>query len=342
MVATLSDVAARAGVAASTVSYVISGKRPISPRTRERVLRAVAELGYHPHAGARALASHRSDVIALMMPLRGDMYMPVIMEIAMSVAANARRGGRDVLLLTGEEGSEGVRRVAASGLADAVILMDIELDDARLPVLRETSIPSVLIGRPDSSGGLTCVDLDFTAAGAVCADHLADLGHRQVALIGADPSVYRRRTGFAARTLAGFLDQCRRRGLEAVHHPCAGTFDATARVLARILEERPATSGFVVQNESAAALVPHLLRRYGKATPEDASVIAICPENLALQAVPHLTAVAIPAQELGRRAVGLAVAQIAGLPTTGTSLIDPCLVVRASTERSPARSRTAA
>jgi DNA-binding LacI/PurR family transcriptional regulator len=55
---TVADVARRAGVSASTVSYVISGKRSISDTTRERVARAVTELGYHPHAGARALASN--------------------------------------------------------------------------------------------------------------------------------------------------------------------------------------------------------------------------------------------------------------------------------------------
>lgn len=327
---TLTDVAARAGVSTSTVSYVISGKRPISHRTRDRVLQAVADLGYHPHAGARALASNRSNVIAMMVPLRSDMYTPILMETALTVATVAHERGYDVLLLTGDEGSGGVRRIAASGLADAVILMDVELDDARIPVLRETALPSVLIGCPESPAELTCVDLDFVGAGAACADHLADLGHRRIALIGADERVYRRRTGFAARTLDGFLRRSRQRGIAASHHPCAGSFDAAAQLIERILAEHPDTSGFAVQNESVAALLPHLLRQRGRAVPEDASVIAICPEQLALQAVPQLTAVAVPAQELGQRAVALALAQLAGLPTSGVSLIPPQIVVRQS------------
>jgi DNA-binding LacI/PurR family transcriptional regulator len=61
---TLADVARQAGVSASTVSYVLSGKRSISRGTRERVQRAIADLNYHPHAGARALASNRSNVLA--------------------------------------------------------------------------------------------------------------------------------------------------------------------------------------------------------------------------------------------------------------------------------------
>lgn len=101
---TLAEVAQHAGVSASTVSYVLSGKRSISVSTRERVELSIQQLGYHPNAGARALASSRSNIIALMVPLRTDMYVPVMMEIAIAVATTARTHGYDVLLLTGEEG----------------------------------------------------------------------------------------------------------------------------------------------------------------------------------------------------------------------------------------------
>src|SRR3954452_14981142 len=83
-------------------------------------------------ASARApapLAGKRSNIIALMIPLRTDMYVPVMMEIAVAVATSARTHGYDVLLLTGEEGPAAVRRVTGSGLADAMILMDVELED---------------------------------------------------------------------------------------------------------------------------------------------------------------------------------------------------------------------
>ena len=76
-----------------------------------------------------------------MVPLRTDMYVPVMMEIAIAVATTARTHGYDVLLLTGEEGPDAVRRIAGSALADAMILMDVELDDERLPLLRDTGQP---------------------------------------------------------------------------------------------------------------------------------------------------------------------------------------------------------
>src|SRR5207302_5153101 len=115
-----------AGVAPSTVSYVLSGKRTISEETRQRVLRSIRVLGYQPHAGARALASNRSNVVALVIPLHGGMNVPVIMQFAISVVTAARQFDHDVLLLTQDEGVKGLQRVAGTALVDAIIVMDVE------------------------------------------------------------------------------------------------------------------------------------------------------------------------------------------------------------------------
>ncbi|QLJ02608.1 LacI family DNA-binding transcriptional regulator [Streptomyces sp. NEAU-sy36] len=333
---TLAEVAQHAGVSASTVSYVLSGKRSISAGTRERVERSIRALGYHPNAGARALASNRSNIIALMIPLRTDMYVPVMMEIATAVATTARTHGYDILLLTGEEGADAVRRVTGSGLADAMILMDVELDDDRLPLLRATEQPSVLIGMPADTAGVTCVDLDWSATGALCVEHLAKLGHRDVAVIGEAPAVYERHTGFAERTLDGLRSRARELGLKVLHRPWEGGYDAMAVTLSRIFDERPRTTGFVVQNESAVEPLLAALSRQGRAVPEDVSVVAVCPEQVAVQASVRLTSVAVPAQEMGRHAVELLVGKLDGRETEDAVLIAPELTVRASSGPAPA------
>jgi DNA-binding LacI/PurR family transcriptional regulator len=335
---TLAEVAQHAGVSASTVSYVLSGKRSISATTRQRVERSIRELGYHPNAGARALASSRSNIIALMIPLRTDMYVPVMMEIAIAVATTARTHGYDVLLLTGEEGPDAVRRVTGSGLADAVIMMDVQLDDERLPLLRRSGQPSVLIGLPAETAGLTCVDLDWGATGALCLEHLAKLGHRDIAVIGEAPAVYERHTGFAERTLEGLRTRAKELGLRVLHRPCDGGYDAMAATLARIFDERPGTTGFVVQNESAVEPLLALLRQQGRAVPEDVSVVAICPEQVAVQASVRLTSVAVPAQEMGRNAVERLVAKLDGRGSDDVVLLAPELTVRASTGPAPTAS----
>src|SRR5690606_37452459 len=87
---TIADVARHAGVAVSTVSYVLSGKRSISASTRNRVMESIRALGYEPHASARALASKRANVIALVLPLRAGMHLPVLMQFATTVVTTAR------------------------------------------------------------------------------------------------------------------------------------------------------------------------------------------------------------------------------------------------------------
>ncbi|MFJ5104352.1 LacI family DNA-binding transcriptional regulator [Streptomyces sp. NPDC088554] len=327
---TLADVAQHAGVSASTVSYVLSGKRSISVATRERVERSIEQLGYHPNAGARALASSRSNIIALMVPLRTDMYVPVMMEIAIAVATTARAFGYDVLLLTGEEGPAAVRRIEGSALADAMILMDVELHDDRLPLLRAANRPAVLIGLPADATGLSCVDLDFAAAGALCAEHLAGLGHREIAVIGEAPGVYERLTGFAERTLGGLRERSGELGIRLLHRPCEGSYAAVSATVGRIFDERPGTTAFVVQNEAATDPLLALLRQHRRAVPEDISVVAICPDQVAVQAQVPLTSVAVPAQEMGRRAVEQVVAKLAGNGTGEVVLIRPELTVRES------------
>ncbi|MFB6708294.1 LacI family transcriptional regulator [Streptomyces sp. NBC_01527] len=334
---TLAEVAQHAGVSASTVSYVLSGKRSISMSTRERVERSIQQLGYHPNAGARALASSRSNIIALMVPLRTDMYVPVMMEIAIAVATTARAHGYDVLLLTGEEGPAAVRRIAGSSLADAMILMDVELHDERLPLLLETDRAAVLIGLPAETDGLTCVDLDFEATGALCVEHLAGLGHREIAVIGEAAAVYERHTGFAERTMDGVRTKAQQTGVRVLHRPCDGGYAAMERTLARIFDERPGTTGFIVQNESAVEPLLNLLRQQGRAVPEDVSVVAICPQQLASEASVRLTSVAIPAQEMGRRAVEQVVAKLGGRGTDEVELLAPELTVRASSGPAPVR-----
>src|SRR3954462_109613 len=213
---TINDVARAAGVSASTVSYVLSGRRPISAQTRARVQAAIAELGFHPPAGARALASSKTNVLALVVPLRVDVNVPVIMQFATAVVTASRTHNHDVLLLTKDEGTAGLERVAGATMVDALIVMDVERDDVRIPALGRLKQPPVLIGLPDDAAGIACVDLDFAATAAECLRHLAGHGHRRIALVGPSPAVYERGTTYASRFLTGFTEASAELGLDTV------------------------------------------------------------------------------------------------------------------------------
>lgn len=329
----ITDVARHAGVSPSTVSYVLSGKRPISEETRRRVEESVRLLGYRPHAGARALAGSGSNVLALVMPLRTGVDVPVVMQFAVSVVTAARRHDHDVLLLTQEEGEEGLRRVADTALVDGLIVMDVQLNDPRPGLLRSLGRPSVMIGFPADPEGLTCVDLDFKAAGEACVEHLARLGHRVVALVGSPPEVYVRGTAFAQRVVQGFTAAADRGRLTSAVHPCEASPTAVRALAERLLREQPALTGVVVHNEAVLAPLIDAFEELGLRVPADLSITAICPDDLAASLRVPVTSIALPAAEVGERAVDLLMKKLAGRAVPEATLLAPGMTERGSTGR---------
>lgn len=209
---TIHEVAQAAGVSISTVSYALSGKRPVSEKTRMRIEDAARSLGYEPDAGARMLAGRRTHIFALTEPLRADTHAPTHMAFVLATAVAARRRGYDILLLTDEQTSEGMNRVAASRLADAILVLDVAPDDERADIARAVRTPSVFIGIPNDPDGLTCVDLDFESAGRIAVDRIADAGHTTVTLLGQTEVAYAK-SNFPRRLLQGVAEHTETRGL---------------------------------------------------------------------------------------------------------------------------------
>lgn len=338
----IADVARAANVSSSTVSYVLSGKRPISKETAERVLHAIQELKYRPHAGARALASARTSVVGLVIPLRAGQNVPVVMEFVAAVVARARAFDHDVLLLTQDEGVEGLHRVAASALADALILMDVQAKDSRVPVLRRLGVPAVLIGVPERHTGLSAVDLDFAAAGTLAIDHLAELGHRVVGFVGQPPAVYERGTSYAPRLLSGMRATARRQSVKLEIAPCESSFDGLQACVADLLAKQPEMTALLVHNESVLPSLVSVLRQHRRHVPRDISVVAICPDDMASTHSVQFTNIAIPAHELGTIAVDMVLRQVEGLAPTETRLLAPVLTMRSSTSAANRRARATA
>jgi DNA-binding LacI/PurR family transcriptional regulator len=274
--ANINEVAAAAGVSISTVSYALSGKRPVAPDTRRRIEEAVRLLGYSPNAGARMLAGRRTQIFAVSEPLRKDTHAPTHMAFVLATAVAARRNDYDVLLLTDEQAQAGMRRVAANGLVDAILVLDVAPDDARVELARQVQTPTVFIGIPDDNEGLICVDLDFESAAALAVDRLADAGHTSIGLVGQTETAYVK-SNFPPRVRASFLARAAERGVEA-SHGTTGTKRAS-RTAAR------ATAGRLL-DEGATALVLHCaddahvgalaeLAARGLRVPEDVSVVSV-------------------------------------------------------------------
>lgn len=272
---TIKDVAERAGVAPSTVSYVLSGSRKISEETRRTVQRAIDELGYHPRASARTLRSTRTNVLALALPRAAGGYRAVDGRFAIDISDAARSHGYDVLLMTDQEGVQGLRRIALGGQADGAILMAVEMEDPRIDAMCELGFPAALLGRSSDDTALPWTDLDWEAAAALAVHELAAAGHRDIAYLATTEHEIQARRGYAIRGVAG----ARRAAPETdaavrVHQSTGDMARLTRRLRSLLTGERPPTA-LIVQHVAA---LPHILAAVaaeGLRVPDDLSVMAV-------------------------------------------------------------------
>ena len=300
---TSKDVAAAAGVSQSTVSYVMSGKRPISEKTRLRVEAAIEQLTYQPNAGARALASRKSQVIGLVISITPEAHLGSLMEFIAVIAATARRHDYDVLLVTDEEGSQGLERVVGQQLCDGLILMQVEADDERIPVVRKLRVPVVFIGIPNDSAGLNCIDADFARAGELCVEEMAAAGHASGVIIGWRPRLVGSRLNYVGRFLGGAEAAAERLNVKIKHVPAAPDRASVEAAVEACIAEADGKPAFVSPDATVLELLPRILRERGLEPGKDASVIGVGPTPEALIELQESTVLDIQPKVVSRRAV---------------------------------------
>ncbi|MCO5973508.1 LacI family DNA-binding transcriptional regulator [Actinoallomurus soli] len=199
--ASMKDVAARAGVSVKTVSNVINGAA-VGAGTRERVQRAIADLGYRPNISARNLRRGRTGILALAVP---ELDQPYFAELARLIVDAAEEHGYTIIIDQtggGDRREQYVIDGMGAKLADGVIFSPVAMD--RLDIARRVdTTPLVLLGERVSAGPADHVAIDNVAAARTATAHLAGLGRRRIAAIGAQPDHAQgtsrlRETGFRA------------------------------------------------------------------------------------------------------------------------------------------------
>lgn len=300
----IDDVARHCGVSRSTVSYALSGKRAISAQTRQRVLDAVDELGYRPAGPGRAAKKGRTGAIGLVIPPAADQLTAMQLDFVGAVMEAAARADLDVLLSPSSSGHDGsFERIVTGGHLDGLIVMELRLDDPRVERLRRTRMPFVTVGRTARSNAWSWVDLDTGTLVSRCVDHLADLGHRHVALINRSTRLLM--TGYAPahRARAGFAEASARRGVEGVESCCADDEQAGERCMRWILEAHPQITGLVTINEAALPGIQRALEHADVQVPSRLSITGLVGRHWAERFQPGLTAFDVPAAALGSTAV---------------------------------------
>jgi len=294
---TIADIALRAGVAVSTVSYALSGKRSISAETRARIEQAVAELDFKPHAVGRALASRSSHTMALFFPASRNTLQVENHIFLAGVAEATSKAGYGLLVSTSHDPAEPASLIE-TGTADCALLMEVTLHDERVARLRASGRPFGLIGHSADNSGVPFVDFDFEEAIRTAARHLRDLGHRHIALLNRQPERRRRDYGPAVRSRTAFRGIARDLGFAGEHLLCSAA-PYQYRQIDEFLRGVPTCTAAITLSSTFAPLL-RVLTDLGREVPRDFSVVSVIAPEIREIVHPALTTIDLPAVEMGR------------------------------------------
>lgn len=332
MAATMRDVAEAAGVSIATVSFVVNSSKPVAPETRRRIEEAMTRLQFRRNVVGRALASRRTRILALVYPAMEHKLGASAMEFVTSAARAAGGLGYHLVLWPVSNDADELTELLGQGLVDGVLLMEVQLEDARVEVLRATQTPFALIGRTADLTGLAYVDIDFERTMEIAVDHLFSLGHRRFVLVtGSQADASFRSYGPYVRASAAYRRIAAELGFEVVIMECDQTTEAGRAVAAEILTTRPGTTAVLVLNEFAApGLLSGLIRR-GVRVPGDVSVVSVLTSTeMSTLADPALTVVSSPGAELGELGVQSLLPLLTGEPALPPRLLPGTLVLGGS------------
>jgi LacI family transcriptional regulator len=335
---TIIDVARHAKVSTTAVSKVLNNGYGASAAMRAKVHKAIAELGYRPHAAARGMRG-QTYTIGVMLP---DVRNPFFPDILDGLSEWLAHTDYQVLLGSGGNGEDAEARIIEAMIdrsMDGLILIAPTIGRRQLEALAR-SIPVVVIGRHDRSADYDAVVDDDLAGAGLIVDHLVDLGHRRIAHI---EHRYTRpgmpKTMPQSVRAEGYREAMRRRGLEDEIDAVASTYTEEGGYRAtRHLLSRPVRPTAIFAGADVAAIgVLNATYEAGLRIPDDISVAGYDNTAIAALGPVSLTSVDQDGHLIGANAARLLLERIDGRRQRSVLLsLSPALVPRRSTAPPPA------
>lgn len=305
MAVTIKDVAALAGVSTSTVSRVCNGNPATTRETRERVLKAIEELGYEFSGPSEPAAQPGNNIAVVLPPADRNAYENVFYLKAIrgiSQVCNQRNVTTTIVAgETFEEILQAVKALHRSKRVDGYILLYARSQDIVVDYLCSQGLVYVVVGKVEELSNQTiCIDNDNLIAGKDAADYLYRLGHRRIGCISEKNDYYYssdRRSGYQLSMLQHglSLDPEYSVQLQSIHPE---DMEELHKLLQR--EDRP--TAFVVCDDILALALERVCAQNGLSIPEDVSIIAFNNSLYAKLSVPQLTSVDINSYQLGYEA----------------------------------------
>jgi LacI family transcriptional regulator len=309
---TIREVAKQAGVAISTVSYVLNGyERRVKAATSERVLEVVKQLNYRPNAIARSMVKRKTATIGVIV---AGLENPVIIAVTEGVAEVLRANGYHMVLASAPDFASELEAVETlrSQRVDGFIFMSrtVELPDEHLSGLKADNLPLVVINRSLTDTEISLVQFDDLGAAYLATRHLIELGHRRIGIISGPIHNEPAWQGAIARfqgwqkALAETYLPVVPEWVQVSDYTLEGGYQATGQLL-RTVSELP--SALFVANHSLAVGALKALNIAGVDVPQTIAVTAVGDAPFSAYTVPALTTVAMPLAEAGRIATTILV-----------------------------------
>lgn len=305
----IKDVAKKAGVSASTVSYVLNRTptETISPETTKRVMDAVEKLGYVPNLNARSLASKYSNLIGVLIPQTepGKEFMfsnPFYGELLSAIEYTARQNGYH-LLLSGTQEDQSYMGIAQNRDLDGIIIVGTYPGE-NLYQLKRLGVPIVLVDSYVKDKDFYTVGIDDRKGAKLATDYLIKKGHKKIAFISGSI----RENGVNIKRWEGYCDAMREAGLsineDAIY---SGNVDYNYGLIAAkqyIDRGKNQTAAFITADVISIGVLKGLIQ-HGVNVPEDFSIVSFDDVYMARMSYPSLTTVSQDIAGKGKRAVQL-------------------------------------
>lgn len=332
---TIADIAERAGVSKGSVSYALNGNPGLSEPTRQRILAVAAEAGWQPNRAARALSASRSGAcgLALARPARTLAYEPFFSKLLSGIEAELSARQVSLMLQIVEDveaEAVALRRWWAERHVDGVLLVDLRVEDPRVPQVEQLHLPAVIVGGPGATGTVPYFPGNDTSGIRQIVDHLVALGHTRIDRVAGSNAFACTRV--RNQVLEEALAEAGASGrVLPTDYTSSDGADATRKLLAA--KRRP--TAIIYDNDIMAVAGLGVAQELGILVPNELSVVSFDDSILCEVVRPSLTACARDVEAYGGRAACALLDLLEGRSVPLAEEEPTALVPRASTAAVP-------
>lgn len=324
---TLEDVARLSNVSTATVSRCLNTPNRVSEATRNRVNHAVADLGYSPNFGARALAAKRTNTFGAIVP---TIENAIFARALQSFQEELNESGVTMLVASSaykpEVEAEQIRTLIARG-ADGLLLIGHQRDPALYEFLEKQGVPTLVAWVHDEAASRPSIGFDNRAAMAALTETILALGHRRIAMISANTGDNDR----ARARVVGVCQSLNAAGLDGDALPLVETsygVDQGGQAFAKLMQAQTPPTAVICGNDVLAVGAMVRARKMGLSVPDDVSITGFDDLEIASITSPPLTTVRAPHQEMGREAAKILVQMVGGEKPEAIAPLDTKIILR--------------